>query len=267
MRCDLWLIASAAAAKPTAPHLSRIEFGGIDIDIEQAYEGAEEGSVVWDASRVLLAHVVHQRQIGNAAAEELIAGKRLLEIGSGTGVVGLALARLGARSVIMTDKASQLPLIRRNIQHNQPGCCVDRCVLCEHIAPVRCAELCWGATWKDECDAALSASDAFDTIICADCVYPDRPSALASVLLELLTLNPRATLLLAAEHRPPPANAPAGTDHVCVFFAAMRAGCAVERVPDAQLDPRYACDEISVWRMRAVQMGDTGAGGRSSSDH
>ena len=244
---------TASASSAAALRLNRIDFGALAVDIEQEFTGAEEGSVVWDASRTLVAHVTHLReQAGDTNADdELVAGRRILEIGAGTGVVGLALARLGAKSVVVTDKASQLPLIRRNLERNRPECCADRCVLCDHVAPITCAELCWGSSWQTECDPSLSGPDCFDTIVCADCVYPDRPSGLATVLLDLLALNPRATLLLAFEQRPPPAGAPPGTDHTRDFFEVMQNGCEVERVPDSQIDPRMMCDEISLWRMRA----------------
>ena len=235
-----WLAAAAVLRPLAATQLSRVDFGSAHVSIEQEFSGAEEGSVIWDASRSLLAHVTFLREQPAGAEEELIADKRLIEVGSGTGVVGLALARLGARSVIMTDKASQMPLLRRNLQHNEPECC-----------GVSCAELCWSASWQSECDPSLTAPGAFDTIICADCVYPDRPSELATVLIDLLELNPKATLLLAAEKRPPPEGAPEDTDHQLDFFARMRAECDVEPVPEGQIDPRWACDEITLWRMRA----------------
>ena len=146
----------------------------------------------------------------------------------------------------------QAPLMKRNVEHNQPSCCADRCGLCAHVAPVRVLPLCWGADWQAESDPSLSARDAFHTIVCCDCVYPDRPSGLARVLLDLLARNRRATLLLAFEARPPPAAAAAaGVDHTRDFFDEMRAGCVVERVADSALDPRWACDEISLWRMRS----------------
>ena len=55
----------------------------------------------------------------------------------------------------------------------------------------------------------------------------------------------------AAEKRPPPASAGPGVDHFLDFFAAMRAGCEVERVVDAELDREWLCEEISLYRMRA----------------
>ena len=106
------------------------------IVVEQEYTNAEEGSVVWDASRSFLAHITYCRD-KSSSSYDWIAGQRVLEIGSGTGVVGLALARLGASSVVMTDKDSQLPLMRRNVQHNE--------VIEKHAAPVASREALLGA--------------------------------------------------------------------------------------------------------------------------
>jgi len=224
---------SAASSSPAA-----FAFGnGLTVRIEQEYENAEEGSVVWDCSRSLLAH------LSAPASRELCRGARVLEIGAGTGVVGLALARLGSASVTLTDKQSQLPLLRRNVEHNMPA---DG----EHVAPTDVCPLCWEPGWQRECEA-LARPDAFDLIVCCDCVYPSQPSDhLAQVILELLELNPRSTLLLAFERRPPPASAPAGTDHPSDFFARMAKACALERVPDEQLDQMWRYDEFELWTMR-----------------
>ena len=223
--------------------LSTFEFGAARVQVEQEFTGAEEGSVVWDASRALLAHIAFLER-------KPIAGCRVLEIGSGTGLVGLALARLGAASVVLTDKDSQVPLLKRNVERNQPSCCADRCNLCAHIGRVDVLPLVWGDSWQTVADTILSERDAWDLIVCCDCVYPDRPSDLATVLLDLMALNRHATLLLAFEKRPPPASAPPGTDHTRDFFEAMRAGCEVEQVPDEELDPAWKCDEITLWRLR-----------------
>ena len=162
----LSLISSCVAA---APQLSAVDFmgGTKTVSIEQQYENAEEGSVVWDASRSLLAHVSRLSQ--KSADANLITGRRVLEIGSGTGVVGLALAQLGASSVVMTDKASQIPLMLRNVEHNQPSCCADRCVLCkDDVARVSVLPLTWGSEWQSECDPSLCQLGAWDTIICCE---------------------------------------------------------------------------------------------------
>ena len=71
----------------------------------------------------------------------------------------------------------------------------------------------------------------------------------------MLELNPSATLLLCHESRPPPASAPAGTDHARDFFDAMGAGCELEQVPSSEIEVAWRCDEITLWRMRARRRG------------
>ena len=49
---------------------------------------------------------------------ELVAGKRIVELGSGTGIAGLACAALGASAVVLTDLTENLLLLRRNVTRN-----------------------------------------------------------------------------------------------------------------------------------------------------
>lgn len=169
-------------------------------------------------------------------------GKRVLELGAGTGVVGIALAKCKAHSIVITDKHSQIPLMRRNFEHNKSS------------VPISVEVLCWEpARWRRE-SVAVAVSDAFDTIIACDCVYPSQSSAhLAGVLLELMELNPHATVLVAFERRPPPEGSPSGTDHPAEFFKMMNAGCDAVRLDDKDIDPAWRYDELSIWRMTSFQ--------------
>ena len=78
--------------------------------LEQQYLAAE-GSVIWDCARVLISYI--------ASKSDSVLGKRVVELGSGTGAVGIALYLLGAASVALSDRPSQMALIHRNIELNK----------------------------------------------------------------------------------------------------------------------------------------------------
>ncbi|KAJ1719757.1 Protein-lysine N-methyltransferase efm6 [Coemansia erecta] len=73
------------------------------------------GSTVWDAGLVMAKYLDHQAQSG----ELDLTGKTVLELGAGTGIVGISLARLQPKcTVILTDKAELVPLLKHNVGMN-----------------------------------------------------------------------------------------------------------------------------------------------------
>ena len=52
-------------------------------------------------------------------AKHAIVGKRILELASGTGILGLHLGLMGAKHVVMTDKESMKELLQGNIQRTK----------------------------------------------------------------------------------------------------------------------------------------------------
>lgn len=50
-----------------------------------------------------------------------MSGKRVLDLGTGTGIAGLAAAQCGAKEVILTDRPTLEPLVRSNVEHNSGG--------------------------------------------------------------------------------------------------------------------------------------------------
>ncbi|OQR98618.1 hypothetical protein ACHHYP_08348 [Achlya hypogyna] len=77
--------------------------------------GQGTGLTIWDGS-VVLAKYLEGQQAGDA---HNVAGLRVLELGAGTGLVGLAAAFCGASSVLLTDLAYTLPNTESNIARNE----------------------------------------------------------------------------------------------------------------------------------------------------
>ncbi|KAI5124778.1 hypothetical protein M0805_005412 [Coniferiporia weirii] len=103
------------------------------------------GGLAWPAGEVLASYLVRR---GSAA----IAHRSVLELGSGTGLVGLVAASLGA-TVAITDQAPLLDIMRANVALNNLA---DR---------VHVFEYNWGMPKPD----ALPVHP--DLILAADCVY------------------------------------------------------------------------------------------------
>ena len=71
------------------------------------------GTSMWAAGEVLSDYF--------ADNEQLCRGATCLEVGAGTGVVGLTVSHFGAKLVVLTDMARQIPLLRRNAAANSSG--------------------------------------------------------------------------------------------------------------------------------------------------
>jgi hypothetical protein len=114
--------------------------------------GLGTGAVVWPAAHVLAKYL--EKRYGVSGLN----GKRVIDIGSGTGVVGVVAAHLGA-TVILSDQTCVKDLLQSNI---------DR-YLCEipssNPPPVRFAEYNW-----DESPSSLDPP--FDLVLVSDCVLP-----------------------------------------------------------------------------------------------
>ena len=120
------------------------------------------GAVVWEAASAAIAH------LDATYAPAGLAGKRCVELGSGSGLCGLACAALGAERTTLTDLPEALPLLRSNAAASAWASIVD----------VR--ELCWGDA------AAVAGCTGADLVVCVDCVYqPEHYEALAATLQAL----------------------------------------------------------------------------------
>ncbi|KAF5388323.1 hypothetical protein D9615_000114 [Tricholomella constricta] len=103
------------------------------------------GGIAWPAGEVLASFLAKQ-------GAAYVRGRTILELGSGTGLVGLVAAKLGGTTVCITDQAMLLDIMRRNVRANALQ------------DSVRVAELNWGTPLPQDISPP-------DLILAADCVY------------------------------------------------------------------------------------------------
>ncbi|CAN0109722.1 unnamed protein product, partial [Ectocarpus sp. 12 AP-2014] len=113
------------------------------------------GAVVWDCGEDLAAFLGRNRY--------LVLGKRVLDLGAGTGVAGLAAAQCGAKDVLLTDRHALEHLVRSNVERNSgtfsgPGC-----------PRVTFMSFSWDNHTAVE--ARELSSPEFDIVLASDCLY------------------------------------------------------------------------------------------------
>lgn len=145
----------------------RVAMGGREIELMRD-PMAGTGGLLWPAGEVLADYLIRQGRSDPA----LFRDKAILELGSGTGVVGLGLAMnldLGRGSLTMTDLGKVVPILERNILLNGSP------------PSVNVKELEWGKPPEDQ------NLTTCDLILLADCIYLEPLfDPLISTLLEVM---------------------------------------------------------------------------------
>ena len=169
-----------------------------------SHDAGSFGLVLWDAGLVLSGFLrwLDWNAIGSSGRGQL-AGLRCLELGSGTGVAGLTLGRLGARVTVSDNDEEVLALLRRNVDRNGLSATVD------------CRRLDWA-------DASTWSSSSFSVIVAADVLYHTDGADLAAVLQA--HMGDRSVAYLGYTHREEPA--------LHFFELLCGAGWVVERLQD-----------------------------------
>jgi predicted nicotinamide N-methyase len=162
------------------------------------------GSELWPAAPALVR--VLERPEWRARLQS--SASTVVELGAGTGAVGLAASVLGAGAVLVTDLPSVLPTLRHNVRANG----LDGCV--------RCEELSWVAS-EDELPAAF-APDGAEMVLGSDLLNPVYGEEHA----ERLAVTVAALLSRCAAHRRPVALLAQTERGEGVAERAFRAACA-----------------------------------------
>ncbi|CAE8635262.1 unnamed protein product [Polarella glacialis] len=120
------------------------------------------GGVVWAAGLALATYVSQNGPPGSSSSESGTSapwkGVKVLELGSGTGVVGIAAAAAGA-DVLMTDRSRLVPLAETNITLNQDQIKIGSAV---------CAAFEWAEVEKPPREVS---KQTWDVVLGADLVY------------------------------------------------------------------------------------------------
>ncbi|KAF2751206.1 hypothetical protein M011DRAFT_104997 [Sporormia fimetaria CBS 119925] len=203
MKEEIWIQASARlserAGRTGMGALSRTfripsPNGQFELSIhEPALTGDDLGLKTWAAS-YMLAKRLHRfdflRPEGNSKLS-------VLELGSGTGLVGLAMAALGA-DVVLTDLPSIYTNLARNARDNsdviRQGKGSARCGVLDWTEPSICRLLPEGSDVNDE---GCPLNTKFPVILAADSLYsPEHPRWLVHTVSEWLSPDPEAKVIV-----------------------------------------------------------------------
>ena len=115
----------------------------------------------------------------------------VLELGAGTGLVGISAATLWSQDVVLTDLAPIVPGLEANIALNEPG-------LQEAKAVVKAGTLDWMQPTHLSISEEKQSQTAAHVILIADCIYSEEhPELLSNVALKWLTRDKQARLIIA----------------------------------------------------------------------
>lgn len=149
------------------------------------------GAVAWPCARYLLTYLAEdpdgiiralrgERPLADGhenhrPAGPPLAGLRAVELGSGTGIVGIGMHALGCASVTVTDRAHELSLLERNVALAATAATsTTDGTPSSGLSPssqVKVCELDWKKPASHIIAQLASAADALDLIVACECIY------------------------------------------------------------------------------------------------
>jgi predicted nicotinamide N-methyase len=136
---------------------------------EPSLTGDNLGFKTWSSSLLLSRRLEHLRKyiVGDCS--------QVLELGAGTGLVGMAAACIWNTHVLLTDLPEIVPNLQKNLEQNKG--------LLKKKASVDARSL----DWRDENDVPNHDGEKYMVIVAADPIYsPEQPSILVSTVCRWL---------------------------------------------------------------------------------
>ncbi len=196
--------------------------GDVELEINQNTTLGTHGSTVWDCSLVAVNALASKKEQWQTW---FTPQAKVLDLSCGTGVVGIAVARLFGSAVTLTDLPVLLPLIEENVARNK---------LAREGAKV--LSFAWG-------DSVASLLGPFDVVVMSDIVvkaYSEHYDALLDSLWNVT--HDKSNVLLAVELR-------SRADQL--FFGLLhKHGFAWSVVEDERLDPHWKSEDIRLFAVR-----------------
>jgi predicted nicotinamide N-methyase len=143
---------------------SFIDYGTIgsgQLIVEQQ-KSLGKGGFCWDAAYILADHLIHENAIPD--------GTRVLELGSGTGLCGLMLAKALNVHVCLTDLPTVLPLLERNSSRNFESMESDDCLLSQYQTDTSKQSKGQVSVFPLDWSVVKEDSEVFNVVIGADVV-------------------------------------------------------------------------------------------------
>lgn len=222
----------------------------VTFSVRQVQRGEVEGTygtgaTVWPAAVVLVKYL--------SLHPELVRDKRVVDLGSGTGVTSLAAAILGCSHVVCTDGEDSVVQLAMDNCRNAVSTLIESVKGESSVAqtspimvgkcPIVVQKYWWGTQPLPD--------DQCEVILVADCVlpklYPVAPlvQAIDELLRASTDVSKERVAILSYEHRYYPDYDP----RTKFRELAQERGLVVQTLPAGLLDPVYSVDDIEIWHV------------------
>lgn len=200
--------------------VSKFEYrGDVEVSLVEDFENdSANGTRLWEAGMLLSRYV-------EAKMRDKMRGRRVLELGAGTGLLGLYLACIKADVLMVDYNDLVVKLLRENVKENKSSAKVAKFDWCDEVAVQE-----------------LVKGKPFDYIMGADCVYTlDATQGLVKCLLALCSANPTTLIFMSIETR---------DDAVTKFFVDQMEAANFEVTITSQkgVDAQYQHEDVHLYR-------------------